>query len=203
MKVGNVGQAAALGVVAVGAIGFLFLQLKGNGGPANPVQQAAIASPTNRAAVASALPTSVYGDPFFNAAYIGPDDKAKTKEEEDKAKEKDKRPAFRPAVLSGELPYSVVLPNPGVGLQPDNGDGPVDQPTAAPVHKGPSICLQGTVAAGHPIAFLSLDGKGAQEYAVGQQVTETVTVQQILDGAIVLRLSKGSKTLRVGESLQP
>lgn len=203
MKVGNVGQAVALSVVAVGAIAFLAIQLKGKGGPTSSGQAAATISPANRADAGSALPTSVYGDPFFNAAYLNePDDKAKKKDEEAKANAK--RLTFRPAGLTGELPYSVVLPNPRVGDgQDDNGDEVNVQSDAAPVHKGPSICLQGTVAAGHPIAFLSLDGKGAQEYAVGQQVAENVSVQQILDGAIVLRLPKGSKTLHVGESLQP
>lgn len=196
MKTGNKQQAIVLSVVAVGAIAFLGLQLKGiasrNTPQATPTQQPAAGPAQPAANVDRDLPKTLFSDPFSHPALPRT---AVQKQEAPVATAKPDTTTRKLPILPGDPQTSPLRPE-VVGISPEGA--------APPRHesRGPTICLQAIISAPEPVAFLSINGKDPQRVSAGQVVFANVSVNTISEGAIELRLGKGTHKLKVGETIQ-
>lgn len=197
MKTGNKQQAIVLSVVAVGALGFLGLQVKGIAAR-NAVQplanQPAATGPAKATAgVDRDLPRTLFSDPFSHPALP----RTVTASTEPTAQvQTAKLPTQKLPQLPGHIELTPLRPD---AAQIEAGAEDRSAPRAA---SGPTLCLQAVISSPQAVAFVSIDGKDPQKVTAGQTIFSGLAVTSITDGAIEVRFAKGTRRLRVGETIQ-
>lgn len=213
MDVGNPKQAAALGVIALGALGYLGMRLIGPMFERTTKNLAASdrkAPATSSAIHAAYLPVS---DPFSHPKLAI----AVQTNEPGSDPTMPVRPAGPHGVLSGEIPSGALPsgtvssgdvpsgPLPAVGGQDPievhivNAAKPAEGAKDSPQKSPTTIGLEAIVSASDPVAFLVVDGKSSEPFHLNQSVSGPIRLEKIGDGAVVLKCPKGRLTLGVGE----
>ncbi len=209
MKVGDQKQAAILGIVAVGAVVFLFMQLKGKSGPSTVVAAVNGAPAVETVSPAhSKLPHSLYGDPFSHPilGQLASEVKEAPQAAEPDPSQGDTVPALPDGTgrmgLSGMI-GSFMRPSWTPHTRPKVGK--TTPPVKAEAIKMPSLTLSAVVSAGTPMALISIEGGSASRFSQGQRVAAGISIQAILEDRITLSVSghKGPVTLLVGAKFQP
>lgn len=197
MDVGDPKKTAALGVVAVAAIGFLVLRLMPDAKkPApsgqSPTPESVGASPT----VGESTMVSLIGDPFSHpmlarsapTAAAGPMAANPT-------------PAPQQLQGSGFGPVGVeALPSPNPNGMGSTGANTEPIPSAPP--KTAKIAVKGILCASDTVAYLSLDGGPSSAFRVGATVTDGVIVKVITPDTIVLQRGTKTQALKVGQQAE-
>lgn len=208
MKIGDQKQAVILSVVAVGAIGFLVLQLKGKGGSVAALNGSGAANTTSPSHTLADIPTTLYGDPFSNAVLIKQDE---TKKPPDKATPKSGPPNTKLHVDATDGGYAPEDPDIMGAIGPKlpgataDGDGKKSLRQGPEVPKPPELELEGIVSAGHPQAFIAINGGSPIAFRQGSAIAPGVVLKKIYDNKIDLTIAghKKTATLTVGSKLQP
>jgi hypothetical protein len=188
MKVGNIGQAILLSIVAVAAVAFLVIQLKGRHAPTAQTSSANASASPNIHTASLELPRTVYGDPFTHPALprrVPP-------------KKQPVKPDTKVASLgaggglSGSLPYPVGGP-PQVSPEAANDDA-----KKPPEEAKDSVELGAIMTEPRAVALFSVNGKPLRSYEIGESVTKRAKVAAIRMGSVELQLATGRRVLRVG-----
>ena len=186
METGDPKQLAALGVAAVGALGFLGFQTLGRPPLAKP-QATAQAEGRKEERTARLLPPT--NDPFSHARLAPP----KTV--------KEAAPAPEP-VIGKFVPMPEALPGIGPLAPPDIR--PVEEPEK-PKPKAPEgthVGLEAIAGATDAVAFLTIEGGESQPYRPNDRIKGSIRLLRVEDGAVVLQGPKGERTLGVGERIR-
>ncbi|MBS1713110.1 MAG: hypothetical protein JST30_02100 [Armatimonadetes bacterium] len=205
MNMGNKGQAIALSVVAVGAVGFMVLQIQGAAGRAARNLHAAVSGAIggkSEEAPRSGLPTTFYGDPFSHPALPRSERQSPVPESRPTGQEVggESPSRLRGGSLFGSppLPIGDVMTAGNLAGLPTTLQKSEDP---APV-KGPNVVLQAIVMATTPMAFVTVDGGEPKRCRIGDSPADGLVIVAIREGAVDLKFSKHRKTLTVGESIQ-
>ena len=185
METGNPKQVAALGVVAVGAFGFLFTRLSGKSlSPLPPATTLAVReTPVQKAGV-----LVLSKDPFSHP-HLAPAKK------ESAPAEIPPKEAFH---LLGDLP-TATLPGPDAPVGPLRPDVTVEKPTKSPAPVLTSVALEAVAGASDAVAFLSVGGAESRPFRLNDCVEGAIRLVRVDDGTVVLAGPKGRVTLAVGE----
>ena len=194
MKVGNIAQAVMLSIVAVAAIGFLILQLKGKSVP-----RASLASPNSTASpylknATLEMPRTVYGDPFTHPALP----------RRQPAKKAEASPNVSPGATGRgvapnrelQIPFIPGASGSQIGITADTA---LSQSKPGPeAEKGTTVLLTAVVSEPKAVAFISIDGKPPRPFVQGDAVTEHATIAGIRQGGVDFQLPNRRKALSVG-----
>jgi len=196
MKTGNKQHAILLSVVAIGALAFLVVQLKGIAAK-NSVPPAGVPAPVAGASKGPAndspdLPRTLFSDPFSHPAL--PKAAAEQQSQPSATQPKPTTTAEKLEPLPGRIEVTPLKPE----------VVPVDtrRSEQAPRQVGPVVCLQAVISSPTPVAFLSIDGKDPQKVTPGQTVLSNLSIISIMEGGIEVRLTNGIRKLKVGETIQ-
>lgn len=207
MKVGDTKKAAVLGVVAIGALGYLGKSLLSSGGGSTPAGLAtAGASPDP--AQPEALPLNVSVDCFSHPAL------AKLLDEKPSGGEPTAEGLSGGPPISGNLPAvpsvwetgmfgqqratAVPDPAPEAPKPPENESSPRQE------HQEGlgAILVTAVIVADNPVAFISVGGQESVGFRAGAEVAAGVVIEAIREDHVVLRVKKKSKVVRPGETLK-
>jgi hypothetical protein len=188
MKTGNKNQAVILSIVAVGAIGFLAIQLtpaKLGPASANPGQSstsaAAIGIPTD-------LPLALAGDPFSHSRLA--------------TKRVTTDPGMRPRSEFG-LDAPPLKP---LGPYGENYDTQSNQGTEENAGidrqkpQGPQISVLAVMRAGTPVAMLQVGGKEANTYMQGELLSNGVWLVAIGGNYVKVRVNGEVHRIDIGDT---
>jgi|GEM_PF-3720661 len=206
MNVGNKTHVAGLIVVLIAAIGYIAFQLKSRNRVEAPQATTTVAV-TDRPETRTAsfeLPHSLYGDPF-SAPKLAP---APSKSPAGKSKAG--AAGLKPPPMPGYLNPAGQNSGSTEGDDSDSGGG--SRPASPPIpgllgvqasknSKPKTLCLRGIVGAPNPVAFISIDENPPRTFKVGDSVYGSISVLQIAEGKIQLRLPTGDRALAVGAKL--
>ena len=196
METGDPKQLAAMGVAAVGALGFLGFRTLVHP-PLPKISVVAQAESRKEEKTARLLPPS--NDPFSHPR-LAP---AKIVKER----------AAAPEPVTGKFaPMPEALP--GVGPVPGTDMGPlppvdvrsVDRPkekaSRFKAPEGTNVGLEAIAGATDAVAFLTVEGGESQPYRPNDRIKGAIRLLRIEDGAVVLQGPKGELTLGVGERIR-
>lgn len=206
MQVGDPKKTALLGVVAVGAIGFLFSRVFGGGGDAPKAMRQANGSPDAVSAPATgAMSTTslaqLTNDPFSHSRL---------------ARLAVNTPGTTAPNSGGAAPNVDPLPsgNGGGAADPSNGmfgitkDTPGDwakpvepgqKPAGVSVDKLTTLTLRAIVKVDRRMAYLVVNGDEARGFKAGDSVTKDVVVVIVNDDSVILKTNTRTVTLKVGQ----
>ena len=214
MKTGDPKQAAILSIVAVGAVGFLFSQLRGKGaGPLAATSRVAANESASTAGDSPELPSSLYGDPFNHPILIKMAIAAK---QGDKPKSQDppKKEIHIPPLTLGPFGSVMgtgeddVLPDPSDASEKKGGEKrqpstPDAQQAAQAPPKPPALHLSAIVSATHAVALMRVGDGSTQEFLPGQKMADGVVLQSIAEDHVVISFGHKTFSIHVGSTLQP
>lgn len=187
MKAGNKNQATILAIVAVGAIGFLVVQLipakirpmLGQGPATGPIV-ASTSMPAD-------LPLALVGDPFSHpklAVKVPPTQGGQAPQPD----------------ITGNIPFMLG------GFQ--RPDGQV-QPTGTPEDiagkdrqklQGPQITVLAVMDAGTPVAMLQVGGKEAKTYRAGDALAKHVRLTFVGHSFVKVKIGEDVVTIENGDT---
>lgn len=182
MKTGNKNQATILGIVAVGAIGFLVIQLipakirpmLGQGPAAIPV-----VAPTS---MPVDLPLALVGDPFSHPKLAV------------KAPPTQAGQSFQPDI-TGNIPLMFGgLPTAVGQVQPTGSTEDIAGKDRLKL-QGPQITVLAVMDAGTPVAMLQVGGKEAKTYRAGDALAKHVRL--ILVGHSFVEVKIGEDVVKI------
>jgi hypothetical protein len=209
VKVGDSRKATLLTLVAIGAIGFMVIQLLPAGTHGGPTALRD-SSPKETSVTGVAAPASLVTDPFSNGALARKSAEGSTGVEGSGNSGSDfgsRGPNRGP--LAGDLSNKVppMLPGafPGSGIQPETGAQPVKNAGSdrqSGQEKSFTVELGAVLKVGERRAFLSLDGEDAKTYREGDSVAEGLVLKSIDGRGIVLVRRAKSFRILVGGLLK-
>ena len=188
METGNPKQAALLGVLAVGAVGFLFTKLGGKPSPA-VLTDPTVARREGKARPAGAL--TVGRDPFSHPRLATKPEKPAG----DAALATGLLPPPKPMLLAGSFPAMGPLPSAETVAPVAVSVSSVEPPKAPKI----SIGLEAVAGASDAVAFLSVGGADSQPFRPKDSVAGAIRLLRVGDGTAVLEGPGGRVTLEVGE----
>ena len=191
METGDPKQLAALGVVALGAFGFLFSRLGGKA-PLPAVPATALA---RRETPVRPVGTFAFvNDPFSHPKLAPQEPKVRPKAPDDSEKKPPTvmvgSPSFGPLPLAEEIEKS---PRP---MEPPRSVAVAPNPPAPSLTM---IGLEAIAGASDAVAFLSVGGAESQPFRPNDRVKGAIRLLRVEDGTVVLSGPKGEFTLDVGE----
>lgn len=186
MKTGNKQQAMILCVVAVLAVGFLIWQILPGKKSLATARAADASTSSGGQLVALDLPRYVIGSPFSHSR-LAPEDDGSGAE-------------VPIGALTGVLPFAIpgdvqIRRN---GVAPEENAGETRQQERTPSQ----LTLSAIMRLDKPVAIFSSDIDSGSPYEVGDVLANNVRLIRIADGAVVLQMGKGIKTLHVGEDVK-
>lgn len=190
METGDPKQVAILGVLAVGALGFLGFRALGKPVPP-PVQATARKEGAKVERTARLLPPA--NDPFSHPKLAPPVVKEEAAAPDPKVE--GKFPAMPTPLMGAYLP-NVEGPA-STEVRPMEPKKPAEPKVEAP--KGTVVALEATAGASDAVAFLSVEGRESQPFHPQDRVANGIRLLRIEDGSVILRGPKGELTLNVGE----
>ena len=198
MKTGNKSQAVILTVVAIGAIGFLVIQLL----PAKlkPIVglSTSAASGSQTSIVDTNLPLMLVGDPFSHPKLA--------------VKKEAQSPGPKPPreILRGAFPLGLPgLDAPGVEPMSGSGDGGSEPDLGSKTEENagtsqqkqqvPQISLVGIEDAGTPVALLQVGNEEERTYRAGEKLAKGVWLTVVDHGFVEVRVGDEDHRIGLGE----
>ena len=212
MQVGDPKKTAVLAVVAVGAFWFLYSQLAGASGAPKVLRQAnnAAADPNAPASSGQVIAMSVEqlrADPFSHPRLApktpGGAQPAATSDPAGGATPTAGAPTYDP----GESLPDIFKPNGQIGISKDRPDDwPTPQnpgagagDTKVVTEKLIPVTLRAIFKVDARTAYLSVDGQEARAYKAGDVIKGDLVVVMVNDDSVILKTSKRTLTLKVGQ----
>ena len=197
METGNPKQVAVLGVLAVGAAGFLLARMGGKPAPASAAALA-VARLEDKPRPSGTL--TIGRDPFSHPRLATRTGSPSV--EPGLALGMGVPTVPKPKGLAGAFPAMGPLP-PADGLGAPAGPVIAVAPSAEkPATTGPertTIGLEAVVGASDAVAFLTVGGADSQPFRPKARVAGAIRLLRVGDGTVVLEGPRGRVTLDVGE----
>ncbi len=189
MKMGDPKTARILFVVAIGAVGFVLIQVLPAAGAerrgAGP-QPADAAAAGGSKTLSSEVPSDSFSSPLLTKTTARTDIESGA-------------PVVRPVSPYG----NGLLPGPMPDL---TGRLAIDGVRSAPEAKPPppqppkrTICLSGVVCASAPVAFLSVDGKDSRDCRPGDLVGPGIRLLEVKESTVILSVAGKRRVLNLGQ----
>lgn len=199
MKVGDSRHATLLTIVALGAVGFVIIQvLPANSGKASASGESQV-SGAGSLDQGQPVSSSLMTDPFSHASLAV--DRAKEVADAANAKRLATEREVR-AAEGGVAPWDASQfmsgPLPGASLRPDATPVPVKNTGPnRQLDQAPEVVieLQAVLEVKDRAAFLAVNGEEARTFRQGQTIAEGIRLKRIFEDGIVV--SSGNKSFRI------
>jgi hypothetical protein len=191
MKVGDPKTARLLIFVAIGAIGFVVIQVLPSNGGGNRAAATATESSEPDQGVAG-LSEAVAADSFSSPLLART--AAKTEEQPEASNVRPLNPG-----ITGALPIPMNTSFGGsdpIKLEPT---GSKETGPPAPEKPKRTVLLSGIVSVDSPVAFIALDGKESRGCRVGERLASGIKLLSIDDNTAVLSVGGRRKVLSLGQ----
>jgi hypothetical protein len=214
MQVGDPKKTAMLAVVAVGALGFCFKQLLGGGGDGPKALRQANGgggtaadsgqTPAPAMTLAMVQLDHLRTDPFSHPK-LAPKTAGQTTP--GGVTGQGGTPLVSPidpkqgGDPQGQLPWergSIGIDKTKPGSWPDPVN-PGSKPGEVEVKKLTQVTLRAIVKVNERLAYISVDGQEAQAYRPGDSIKDDITVAFVNDDSVIVKNSKSTVTLKVGQ----